>query len=52
MVPVFALLLFGGAISVDHEQGLVRIDGWATLKAPARVAVLVGSISFLPRFRA
>lgn len=30
-----------GAISVSHEAGLVQVDGWATFKAPARIAVLV-----------
>ena len=40
MVPVYALLLFGGNIVVKHEQGLLQLDGW-TLKAPARIAVLV-----------
>jgi ATP-dependent RNA helicase DHX57 len=41
MVPVYSILLFGGELSVHHEQGLVRVDGWATFKAPARIAVLV-----------
>ena len=26
---------------MHHEQGLVRVDGWATFRAPARIAVLV-----------
>lgn len=30
-----------GAITVRHEAGLVQVDGWATFKAPARIAVLV-----------
>ncbi|KAK9809193.1 hypothetical protein WJX72_011126 [[Myrmecia] bisecta] len=41
MVPVYALLLFGGEISVQHEVGLLQVDGWATFSAPARIAVLV-----------
>jgi len=41
MVPVYAVLLFGGEVQVHHEQGLVRVDSWATFKAPARIAVLV-----------
>jgi len=41
MVPVYAVLLFGGEVSVHHGEGLVRVDGWATFKAPARIAVLV-----------
>ncbi|KAK9846310.1 hypothetical protein WJX81_001334 [Elliptochloris bilobata] len=40
MVPVYALLLFGGSIVVKHAEGLLQIDGWV-LKAPARIAVLV-----------
>jgi hypothetical protein len=39
MVPVYAMLLFGGEIAVKHEQGLLQLDGWV-LKAPARIAVL------------
>ena len=41
MIPVYAVLLFGGEISVHHSEGLVRVDNWATFKAPARIAVLV-----------
>ncbi|PRW33164.1 P-loop containing nucleoside triphosphate hydrolase isoform A [Chlorella sorokiniana] len=41
MVPVYAVLLFGGSIEVQHEQGMLRVDGWARFKAPARIAVLV-----------
>jgi ATP-dependent RNA helicase DHX57 len=41
MVPVYSVLLFGGDISVYHQEGLVKVDGWATFKAPARIAVLV-----------
>lgn len=41
MVPVYSLLLFCGDITVDHQASLLKLDGWATFKAPARVAVLV-----------
>lgn len=41
MVPVYALLLFGGALTVHHADGLIRLDGWATFKAPAQIAALV-----------
>ena len=41
MVPIYSLLLFGGRISIDHEASLIRLDNWATFKAPARIAVLV-----------
>ena len=41
MVPVYALLLFGGVLTVHHMDGLIRLDGWATFKAPAQIAALV-----------
>lgn len=37
MVPVYALLAFGGQLEVLHDQGLLLLDGWAKFKAPARV---------------
>ncbi len=30
-----------GRISVQHEDGTLKLDGWATFKAPARIAVLI-----------
>lgn len=30
-----------GKITVQHEEGTLKLDGWATFKAPARIAVLV-----------
>ena len=36
----YALLLFGGEISVQHESGQVTIDNWIHMKAPAQTAVL------------
>ena len=42
MAPIYSLLLFGGQIRIDHEKSLLRLDGWASFKAPARIAVLVG----------
>jgi ATP-dependent RNA helicase DHX57 len=41
MVPVYAVLLFGGKITVQHEKGIVIVDDWAKFKAPARIGVLV-----------
>lgn len=41
MVPVYALLLFGGDISVDRDRGLLRLDGWAEFKASPQVGVMV-----------
>lgn len=33
--------LAAGNISVQHEEGTLKLDGWATFKAPARIAVLI-----------
>jgi ATP-dependent RNA helicase DHX57 len=41
MVPVYAVLLFGGSIAVEHEKGMIIVDDWASFKAPARIGVLV-----------
>ncbi|KAG2486676.1 hypothetical protein HYH03_014607 [Edaphochlamys debaryana] len=41
MVPVYAMLLFGGEVAVDHSAGLVRVDEWAKFKAAATVGVMV-----------
>jgi ATP-dependent RNA helicase DHX57 len=41
MVPVYAVLLFGGNISVQHEKGMLVVDDWASFKSPARIGVLV-----------
>ena len=41
MVPVYALLLFGGKLTVHHVEGLIKLDNWATFKAPAQIATLV-----------
>ena len=43
MVPVYALLLFGGRLTVHHVDGLIKLDNWATFKAPAQIAALVRS---------
>lgn len=36
-----AILLFGGAIQVQHTEQSLSVDGWINFKAPARIAVLV-----------
>ena len=41
MVPVYAVLLFGGNITVQHEKGMLIVDDWASFKSPARIGVLV-----------
>lgn len=45
MVPIYSLLLFGGKMIIDHEASLIKLDDWATFKAPARIAVLVRLLS-------
>ena len=44
MVPVYALLLFGGRLTVHHVEGLISLDNWAKFKAPAQIATLVTSL--------
>lgn len=41
MVPVYAMLLFGGEVTVDHEKAALVVDGWARFQASAKVGVLV-----------
>ena len=41
MVPVYALLLFGGRLAVQHEEGTLTLDGWAKFRAPAKIGTLV-----------
>ncbi|EXB29033.1 ATP-dependent RNA helicase DHX29 [Morus notabilis] len=40
IISPYSVLLFGGSINVQHQTGLVTIDGWLKLKAPAQTAVL------------
>lgn len=44
MVPVYALLLFGGKLTVHHMEGLISLDNWAKFKAPAQIATLVRAL--------
>lgn len=41
MVPLYALLAFGGELEVLHDAGLLLLDGWARFRAPARVGLLI-----------
>ena len=41
MVPVFAMLLFGGSIEADALNKRLLVDGWAKFEAPGRVAVQI-----------
>jgi len=40
-VSPLGFLLFGGEITVKHEESEVVVDGWINFKAPARTAVLL-----------
>ena len=46
-VPLYALLLFGGRVSVNHVAGGITIatkDAWIKLKAWPRIGVLVNQL--------
>ncbi|KAI3755191.1 hypothetical protein L1987_54986 [Smallanthus sonchifolius] len=36
----YSILLFGGSMNIQHQTGLVTIDGWLKMAAPAQTAVL------------
>ncbi|KAJ7562998.1 hypothetical protein O6H91_03G092300 [Diphasiastrum complanatum] len=40
VISPYAILLFGGAISIQHQTGHVTVDGWLEMKAAAQTAVL------------
>ncbi|KAF9608520.1 hypothetical protein IFM89_009886 [Coptis chinensis] len=40
VISPYSILLFGGSINVLHQTGLLTIDGWIKLTAPAQIAVL------------
>ncbi|XP_038878021.1 DExH-box ATP-dependent RNA helicase DExH7, chloroplastic isoform X2 [Benincasa hispida] len=40
VVSPYSILLFGGSINIQHQSGIVIIDGWLKLTAPAQIAVL------------
>ncbi|XP_057466071.1 DExH-box ATP-dependent RNA helicase DExH7, chloroplastic-like isoform X1 [Actinidia eriantha] len=40
IISPYAILLFGGSMSIQHQTGLVTIDDWIKLAAPAQIAVL------------
>lgn len=44
MASAYALLLFGGDVSIQHEAGTIAIDKWLRLRAPARIAVLANEL--------
>lgn len=44
VIPTYALLLFGGKISIQHLEGTLRVDDWLVFTTPARVGVLVQAL--------
>nr|CRL16786.1 ATP-dependent RNA helicase [Rhododendron simsii] len=40
IISPYSILLFGGSMSIQHQSGLVTIDRWIQLAAPAQIAVL------------
>ncbi|KAK9676403.1 hypothetical protein RND81_11G074700 [Saponaria officinalis] len=40
IISPYSLLLFGGTINVQHQIGLVTVDGWLKISAPAQTGVL------------
>ncbi|XP_041014528.1 DExH-box ATP-dependent RNA helicase DExH7, chloroplastic isoform X1 [Juglans microcarpa x Juglans regia] len=40
VISTYSILLFGGSINIQHQTGLVVIDGWLKLTAAAQIAVL------------
>ncbi|XP_057978145.1 DExH-box ATP-dependent RNA helicase DExH7, chloroplastic isoform X2 [Malania oleifera] len=40
IISTYSILLFGASINIQHQTGLVTIDGWLKLAAPAQTAVL------------
>jgi hypothetical protein len=44
VVSPLALLLFGGTLAVQHEQGTILLNGWCHIPAPAQTAVLVKKV--------
>ncbi|RLM75014.1 ATP-dependent RNA helicase DHX36 [Panicum miliaceum] len=40
VISPYSLLLFGGSMAIQHQTGVVVIDGWLRLSAAAQTAVL------------
>ncbi|XP_042024342.1 DExH-box ATP-dependent RNA helicase DExH7, chloroplastic-like [Salvia splendens] len=40
IVSPYSILLFGGSINVQHQTGLITVDNWLQMSAPAQTAVL------------
>lgn len=47
-VPLYAVLLFGPKVVIDHQRGLQSgTDGWVLMRAWPRIGVLVNSLRTL-----
>ncbi|KAI3445599.1 hypothetical protein Pfo_002264 [Paulownia fortunei] len=46
IVSPYSILLFGGSINVQHQTGLVIVDNWLKMAAPAQTAVLFKELRF------
>ncbi|KAL6515213.1 hypothetical protein OROHE_018845 [Orobanche hederae] len=46
IVSPYSILLFGGSINVQHQAGLVVVDKWLKMAAPAQTAVLFKELRF------
>nr|GMD82980.1 DExH-box ATP-dependent RNA helicase DExH7, chloroplastic isoform X1 [Ipomoea batatas]GMD91673.1 DExH-box ATP-dependent RNA helicase DExH7, chloroplastic isoform X1 [Ipomoea batatas] len=40
VISPYSILLFGGSINVQHQSGIITIDGWLKIRAAAQTAVL------------
>lgn len=50
-VTAYPLLLFGGDIRVDHEQGIVTLDEWLSFKSKAKTGALARFVFLARTFR-
>ncbi|KAK4401986.1 DExH-box ATP-dependent RNA helicase DExH7, chloroplastic [Sesamum angolense] len=46
IVSPYSILLFGGSINVQHQSGLIIVDNWLKMAAPAQTAVLFKELRF------
>ncbi|KAL8528983.1 hypothetical protein ACS0TY_006448 [Phlomoides rotata] len=46
IVSPYSIMLFGGSINVQHQTGLIIVDNWLKLAAPAQTAVLFKELRF------
>ncbi len=40
LVSPYPLLLFGGALAVQHREKVITVDDWIKFQAPAKTAVI------------